>query len=145
MPLSNLVPRGFGFVYHSIAILYHEVPNLSITIRTFFIALRGWWVRAVVLKKLDTLEGNERKAVSLMGDAQIVLELYVLFKRADKNKTGKVRHEVRVRSPALGTAVRCQLKTLWGRGTRRAYLLPLARMSFQTELYCAGVVDRLMG
>jgi hypothetical protein len=27
VPLSNFVPRGFGFVHHSIAILYHEVPN----------------------------------------------------------------------------------------------------------------------
>jgi hypothetical protein len=36
VPLSNLVPRGFGFVHHSIAILYHEVPNLSLTIRNFF-------------------------------------------------------------------------------------------------------------
>jgi hypothetical protein len=25
VPLSNFVPRGFGFVHHSIAILYHEV------------------------------------------------------------------------------------------------------------------------
>jgi hypothetical protein len=25
VPLSNFVPRGFGFVHHS-AILYHEVP-----------------------------------------------------------------------------------------------------------------------
>ena len=40
MPLSNLVPRGFGFVHHSIAILYHQVPNLSITIRNFFIAVQ---------------------------------------------------------------------------------------------------------
>ena len=39
MPLSNFVPRGFGFVHHSIANLYHEVPNLSITIRNFFIAV----------------------------------------------------------------------------------------------------------
>jgi hypothetical protein len=39
VPLSNFVPRGFGFVHHSIAILYHEVPNLSITIRNFFIAV----------------------------------------------------------------------------------------------------------
>jgi hypothetical protein len=32
--------RGFfGFVHHSIAILYHQVPNLSITIRNFFIAV----------------------------------------------------------------------------------------------------------
>jgi hypothetical protein len=37
--VSNFVPRGFGFVYHSIAILYHQVPNLSITIRHFFIAV----------------------------------------------------------------------------------------------------------
>ena len=37
--LSNLMPRGFGFVHHSIAILYHEVPNLSITIRNFCIAV----------------------------------------------------------------------------------------------------------
>jgi hypothetical protein len=27
VPLSNFVQRGFGFVHHSIAILYHEVPN----------------------------------------------------------------------------------------------------------------------
>jgi hypothetical protein len=33
------VPRGFGFVHHSIAILYHEVPNPNITIRNFFIAV----------------------------------------------------------------------------------------------------------
>jgi hypothetical protein len=39
MPLSNLLPRGFGFVHHSIAILDHQVPNLSITIRNFFIAV----------------------------------------------------------------------------------------------------------
>jgi hypothetical protein len=35
VPLYNFVPRGFGFVHHSIAILYHQVPNLSITIRLF--------------------------------------------------------------------------------------------------------------
>jgi hypothetical protein len=39
VPLSNFVPRGFGFVYHSIAILYHEVPNPNLTIRNFFIAV----------------------------------------------------------------------------------------------------------
>jgi hypothetical protein len=31
------VPRGFGFVHHSIAILYHQVPSPNITIRNFFI------------------------------------------------------------------------------------------------------------
>jgi hypothetical protein len=33
------VPRGFGFVHHSIAILYHQVPNPNITIRNFCIAV----------------------------------------------------------------------------------------------------------
>jgi hypothetical protein len=36
VPLSNFVPRGFGFVHHSRAILYHEVPNPNLTIRNFF-------------------------------------------------------------------------------------------------------------
>ena len=44
MPLSNFVQRGFGFVHHSIAILYHEVPNPNLTIRTFFIAPQVSWV-----------------------------------------------------------------------------------------------------
>jgi hypothetical protein len=39
VPLSRFAPRGFGFVHHSIAILYHEVPNPNITIRNFFIAV----------------------------------------------------------------------------------------------------------
>jgi hypothetical protein len=39
VPLFNFVPRGFGFVHHSIAILYHEVPNPNLTIRNLFIAV----------------------------------------------------------------------------------------------------------
>jgi hypothetical protein len=39
VPLSNFAPRGFGFVHHSIAILYHQEPNPNITIRNFFIAV----------------------------------------------------------------------------------------------------------
>jgi hypothetical protein len=39
VPLSRFVPRGFGFVHHSIVILYHEVPNPNLTIRNFFIAV----------------------------------------------------------------------------------------------------------
>jgi hypothetical protein len=39
VPLSNFMLRGFGFVYHSIALLYHEVPNPNLTIRNFFIAV----------------------------------------------------------------------------------------------------------
>jgi hypothetical protein len=54
VPLSNFVPRGFGFVHHSIAILDHEVPNPNLTIRNFLIAVGasggggarvGWVVR----------------------------------------------------------------------------------------------------
>jgi hypothetical protein len=41
VPLSNFVPRGFAFVHHSIAILSHEVPNPSLTIRDFVIAVGG--------------------------------------------------------------------------------------------------------
>jgi hypothetical protein len=41
VPLSRFVPRGFGFVHHSIAILYHEVPNPDLTIRHFWIAVGG--------------------------------------------------------------------------------------------------------
>jgi hypothetical protein len=40
VPLSNFVPRGFGFVHHSIAILYHEAPNPYLTIRNFLIAVQ---------------------------------------------------------------------------------------------------------
>ena len=40
VPLSNFVPRGFGVFHHSIAILYHEVPNPNLTIRNFFIAVQ---------------------------------------------------------------------------------------------------------
>jgi hypothetical protein len=35
VPLSNFAPRGFGFVHHSIAILYHEMPNPTLTIPLF--------------------------------------------------------------------------------------------------------------
>jgi hypothetical protein len=35
VPLSNFVPRGFGFVHHSKAILYHGVPNLGVLVSRF--------------------------------------------------------------------------------------------------------------
>jgi hypothetical protein len=38
VPISKFAQRGFGFVHHSMAILYHEVPNPNVTIRNFFIA-----------------------------------------------------------------------------------------------------------
>jgi hypothetical protein len=40
VPLSTFVPRGFKFVHHSLAILYHEVPNPYLTIRNFYIAVQ---------------------------------------------------------------------------------------------------------
>jgi hypothetical protein len=41
VPLSNFVPRGFGFVHHSIAILCHESAHPYISIRTFCVAVCG--------------------------------------------------------------------------------------------------------
>jgi hypothetical protein len=43
------VPRGFGFVHHPIAILYHQVPNANLTIRNFFIAVGGGGSRGALL------------------------------------------------------------------------------------------------
>jgi hypothetical protein len=34
--------RGFGFVHHSRTLFCRAVPNLSITIRNFFIAVLAW-------------------------------------------------------------------------------------------------------
>jgi hypothetical protein len=39
---STIVPRGFGFVYHSRTIFCRAVPNPNITIRNFFIAVQDW-------------------------------------------------------------------------------------------------------
>ena len=39
----DLYRERFGFVHHSIAIFYHEVPNPNITIRNIFIAVRYGW------------------------------------------------------------------------------------------------------
>ena len=61
VPLSRFVPRGFGFVYHSIAILYHEVPNLSVTIRNFFIAV-GEVVSTNWTRRFQAPRGTHRLA-----------------------------------------------------------------------------------
>ena len=37
LTLSNYAPRGFGFVHHSRAFLYPQVPNPNLTIRNFCI------------------------------------------------------------------------------------------------------------
>jgi hypothetical protein len=69
VPLSNFVQRGFGFVHHSIAILYHQVPNPNITIRNFFIAVRpvrrreGGEQGAVDVERTE--RGREREAEEL--------------------------------------------------------------------------------
>ena len=52
MPLSNFVPRGFGFAHHSIAFLYHQVPNPNITIRNFSIAV---WQVVAKLERIGAL------------------------------------------------------------------------------------------
>jgi hypothetical protein len=39
VPLYNFVPRGFGFVHHSLAII--QVPNPNLTIRNFFSPLQA--------------------------------------------------------------------------------------------------------
>jgi hypothetical protein len=54
VPLFNFVPRGFGFVHHSIAVLYHEVPNPNLTIRNFFIAV-FWALQDLSVQKLVVL------------------------------------------------------------------------------------------
>jgi hypothetical protein len=46
VPLSYFVPMGLGFVHHSIAFLYHEVPRTYLTIRDSFIAVGGGAGRA---------------------------------------------------------------------------------------------------
>jgi hypothetical protein len=51
VPLSNFVPRGFGFVHHSIAILYHEVPNLKLISR--FATFSSQYSRACALVALE--------------------------------------------------------------------------------------------
>ena len=69
MPLSNIVPRGFEFIYHSIAILYHEVPNLSITIRTKLITARGALSQATEAEVAITFAMRPKRAL-LVGDPQ---------------------------------------------------------------------------
>jgi hypothetical protein len=81
VPLSRFVPRGFGFVHHSIAILYDEVPYPNLTIRNFCIAVhqlsrrvlvqgrRGGGTRAKAraagMRAVRRNWGNERKRDSL--------------------------------------------------------------------------------
>jgi hypothetical protein len=65
VPLSNFVPRGFGFVHHSIAILYHEVPNPNITIRNFFIA--------VPRRGTNQSRGSVLRGMAWLGDARDVV------------------------------------------------------------------------
>jgi hypothetical protein len=63
VPLSNFVPRGFGFVHHSIAILYHEVPNPNITIRNCLIAV-GNPSRLALLPDSDAKVANREVGIS---------------------------------------------------------------------------------
>jgi hypothetical protein len=66
VPLSNFVPRGFGFVHHSIAILDDEVPNPNITVRNFLIAV----TRAVRLRNVDAALTAMAAAGLALGDVR---------------------------------------------------------------------------
>jgi hypothetical protein len=68
VPLSNFVPRGFGFVYHSIAILYHEVPNPNLTVRNFCIAV------GESVERVRALEEQLREASRRLSDANAELQ-----------------------------------------------------------------------
>jgi hypothetical protein len=54
--------RGFGFVHHSRTRFYHEVPNLSITIRNFFIAVPPRVARRARLHGRLPMRGSLRAA-----------------------------------------------------------------------------------
>jgi hypothetical protein len=64
--VSDFVPRGFGFVHHSIAILYRAVPNPNITVRNFCIAahLDGERGRVACAVRGDGGAGDDDDAVS---------------------------------------------------------------------------------
>jgi hypothetical protein len=68
VPLSNFVQRGFGFVHHSIAILYHEVPNPNITIRNFCIAVS----RSAGARRLSCLSPKHAECVFPSVSLQVV-------------------------------------------------------------------------
>jgi hypothetical protein len=79
------VPRGFGFVYYSIAILYHQVPNLSITIRIVFIA---------VGKPLDLASASARKCGFTPSSADVAdWEAEQQQERLEARKWKKVKGE----------------------------------------------------
>jgi hypothetical protein len=70
VPLSNFVPRGFGFVHHSIAILYHEVPNPTLTIRDFSSQYAGGlqtlgWQRELLRLYSDGVRATHAQLVAL--------------------------------------------------------------------------------
>jgi hypothetical protein len=74
VPLSKFVPRGFGFVHHSIAILYHEVPNPNLTIRNFLIAVRQG-VAAAELKLTEAALHRMPKALGAWAHRRHALSL----------------------------------------------------------------------
>jgi hypothetical protein len=96
VPLSNFVPRGFGFVHHSIAILYHEVPNPNITIRNFLIAVctpGAGWHGGTRLARWHLRVGYHTEAASLFiripKDANNALRLMLYAQFAGENETNQ--------------------------------------------------------
>jgi hypothetical protein len=74
VPLSNFVPWGFGFVHHSIAILYHQVPNPNLTIRNFCIAVQGLGFETDRLKTGTPARVDRRSIDFSVLEAQVRLD-----------------------------------------------------------------------
>jgi hypothetical protein len=75
--LSDFAPRGFGFVYHSIAILYHEVPNPNITIRNFCIAVGDVYHQWVQLQNAASLARALNRSLCLVSHPTAPLSSHV--------------------------------------------------------------------
>jgi hypothetical protein len=89
VPLSKFAPRGFGFVHHSIAILYHQVPNPNITIRNFF---HRWTTHGTVglacVQLEDTREATLATRAALRGAASAELVNIDAAERAKRKLIG---------------------------------------------------------
>ena len=81
MPLSNFVPWGFGFAHHSIAILYHEVPNPHLTIRNFLIAVGGGEPSTARAKLAMLTDAAQREAVQHAVDARTLPSLHTAMQK----------------------------------------------------------------
>jgi hypothetical protein len=73
VPLSRFVPRGFGCVHHSIALLYHQVPNPCLTIRNLF---RRCTVQAEAAAAAAAAEAPRPAIIITPRTAELARQLY---------------------------------------------------------------------